>query len=780
MRGPRRSILLGAALAALAVSPAQAAPSLGAAELLGTTSLTAPAVRDGSCLQRRAASGAVRHERITAAANGLIRATLVAKGGDWDLAVFDGDRLVAGSAHFGSRELAEGVVAAGTGLVVQACRRSGSARVAQVRAINVPLPAPSGERIRLVRVGLPLPGSRDLLDSLDLDLTEHARPGVQDVLLFGDADERRLRESGLPFTTVVDDVYAADRAAIQRRYDAPPQPLPSGRVQYRRLAEYSEDLKALASENPDLVRPIVLPHPTLEGRPVEGVEISRDVGAADGKPIFLQLGVHHAREWPSAEMVMEYAIDLVDSYKAGDERITGLLEKARVIAIPLVNPDGFNLSRESLVDAGQPIVDPGFAYKRKNCRIVDGEVPAEGECGLQENRSFGTDPNRNYGQFWGGPGAASYNVDDTYRGAAPFSEPETQNVRHLVSTRHITTLITNHTYSDLILRPPGLAAQGDPPDEPIYKALGDAMAAENGYLSQKSFELYDTTGTTEDWSYFATGGLGFTFEIGKAHEDQTLVGVGFHPAFPLGVIAEYYGKYPTGGGNREAYLIALEHTADASKHSVLEGLAPAGATIRLTKSFTTFPSNEEAPPFEDVLRTETVVPDSGAFEYHVNPSTRPITIKEGGAPEAWKLECVRADGSIGGRRDVVVARGERLALGDVCAGAGADGTLGLSAKPKGKPSLRKGVKVAVRCSAACAVTARLVVPKRAARRAGLGSKAVTIARAKRTLDTGRGKLRLKVKGKARRLSSLGATLKVKAAAGGGARASRSQKLTLRR
>ena len=40
------------------------------------------------------------------------------------------------------------------------------------------------------------------------------------------------------------------------------------------------------------------------------------------------------------------------------------------------------------------------------------------------------------------------------------------------------------------------------------------MAAENGYTSQHGYELYDTTGTTEDWSYYATGGLGYTFEIG--------------------------------------------------------------------------------------------------------------------------------------------------------------------------------------------------------------------------------------------------------------------------
>ena len=55
------------------------------------------------------------------------------------------------------------------------------------------------------------------------------------------------------------------------------------------------------------------------------------------------------------------------------------------------------------------------------------------------------------------------------------------------------TLITNHTFSNLLLRPPGDPAQGPSFDEPVYKALGRAMAAENGYRNQPSYRLYDTT-----------------------------------------------------------------------------------------------------------------------------------------------------------------------------------------------------------------------------------------------------------------------------------------------
>src|SRR3990170_8374422 len=91
---------------------------------------------------------------------------------------------------------------------------------------------------------------------------------------------------------------------------------------------------------------------------------------------------------------------------------------------------------------------PGNAYKRKNCRMYDGQESGSGECALATGPGgygAGIDLNRNYGGFWGGPGASDLFADPTYRGAEAFSEPETQNIRELVSSRQVTTLITNHT-----------------------------------------------------------------------------------------------------------------------------------------------------------------------------------------------------------------------------------------------------------------------------------------------------------------------------------------------
>ena len=140
------------------------------------------------------------------------------------------------------------------------------------------------------------------------------------------------------------------------------------------------------------------------------------------------------------------------------------------------------------------------------------------------------------------------------------------------------------------------------------------MAAQNGYTSQHAWELYDTTGSTEDWSYNATGGFGYTFEIGP---DE------FHPPFPE-VIDEYLGAGQYAGkGNREAYLIALENAVNPTTHSVLTGKAPAGATLRLRKTFAS-PTWESS--IQDTLDTTMTVGPDGRFTWHVNPSTRPVVM----------------------------------------------------------------------------------------------------------------------------------------------------------
>ena len=590
---------------------------------------------------------------------------------------------------------------------------------------------------RLVEVHVPTRAARSALVASGLDVTEHAGHDHVQVVLADPAHEQVLDDLGLAHRVVTADLIAQEReriladAAYHQAVEE--SPLPSGRTTYRVLADYLAEMDALAAEHPDLVRRISLGQ-SVEGRDLAGVEIGVDVTAPDdGRPVLLLFGAHHAREWPSAEAPMEFAHDLVRTFAAGDPRTVDLLHRARVIVVPVSNPDGFDASRTSgdLIDLNaiegggtvSVLATPGNAYKRKNCRLVDGVTQPAGACLLLASPGgygVGIDLNRNYGALWGGPGADSPvplegggtgPLSPIYRGPAPFSEPETQAIRTLISTRQVTTLISNHTFSNLLLRPVGVEPStigpdglpvGFAPDECFttadgrddgMQALGLRMAAQTGYSNQFGWELYDTTGTTEDYSYNATGGYGYTFEIGPEQ---------FHPPFEE-VVAEYVGTTaaaqavtvedagalttdaaldcgdavtPTtvGGGLREAYFLALENAANPATHATLTGTAPAGAEIGVTRTGT-FPL-WDGTPVEDTVTTAMVAP-GGAFTYHVNPSTRPFVdarpyVDEDGGlvssprtEEAWTVTCA-IEGEVVTSRDVVVDRGESVDLGEVC------------------------------------------------------------------------------------------------------------------
>jgi Zinc carboxypeptidase len=635
---------------ALSIVGALAAAIPASAAGLLSKQVSAGQAVDRSCTAKRLSDGdGYAHDTVTMPSAGSVTARLTAAGGDWDVAVFEADtgQVVAGSGYRGSDEVATGLAIAGERLVVQSCRVSGSVSSASLSVEASAIDTSNVQRAQLVRVSTPTLERRNELAGLGLDVTEHGGPGYLEVVLHGAADAQNLAANNFVYTVEVPDLVLAakrDRAADARFAAAnASSDFPSGQSTYRRLFDYSEDMKRLAREHPDLVRPITLNHQTYEGRPVEGIEIATNPNARDGRPVFLQMGLHHAREWPSGEHAMEWAYELILGYRRGDPRVRQLVESTRTIVVPVVNPDGFNASREAGqlflngdgadtdLDGSGDISDEEFIlaaaahpneYRRKNCRLPGD--PEAGSCAQPSTGIFegGVDPNRNYGAFWGGPGSSGDFFTQTYRGPGPFSEPETQNVRELVSSRQVTTLITNHTFSNLVLRPPGLASQGLAPDEPALKALGDSMAAENGYASQYGWQLYDTTGTTEDWSYSATGGFGYTFEIGD---------LGFHPPFAE-TLAEWNGTSDdaTGGGNREAFYKAQAHTADAGMHSVLAGRAPANAVLRLTKTFET--PTFDGSTFTDTLNSTMQVGANGQFEWHTNPSTRPLVMKESGRP----------------------------------------------------------------------------------------------------------------------------------------------------
>ncbi|MFE7215551.1 M14 family zinc carboxypeptidase [Streptomyces sp. NPDC057611] len=398
--------------------------------------------------------------------------------------------------------------------------------------------------------------------------------------------------------------------------------MPSGRTTFRTINDYNAEMVDLAAANPNLVKHITLPHKTRMGKSVFGIEVTDDVNANDGKPVMFMTGMHHGNEWASGEHTIEFAYDLINHFNSADPEITALLHKVRVIFVPVVNVDGFMRNR------------------RTGCGVSP-------DCAL----AGGVDVNRNYPFGWG----ANIASDFTNRGPAAGSEPEIQNVMDIVKSHQVTTFITNHTSGHTVLRAPFQKAAGDAPDEPAYKALTDAITAKNGYTGMQSGYDYETTGEANDWSYYASRGFGFTFEIMTPTTKDTYARV----------IDDYNGTGVFDGhSNREGFMVVLRHTAEASAHSQITGDARPGNVLTISKSFDLWTSpiknidgTTSAPQAVPThLQSTMTVPVGGHFTWNVNPSVRPqpgytsVGVVATGPGkfirERWTLTCSSPDGTV--------------------------------------------------------------------------------------------------------------------------------------
>lgn len=731
-------LAVAAGLAALTASTAVAAPP----QLLQTRSFDVTAERNAarSCALTDARGAAVVRRALRAPANGAVSVrTRGSQGSDWDVGLVDraSGRVLNGAASAGSRDYFEALVGRGQKLALHACRLEGDGalRVTMRFARSGTATESDDARVRQVRVEIGSAFERFKLNSLGLDTTDHAAPSHQDVILHSDADAAKLRQAGLRFSVRQADLLRHDRG--NRRVEQQAQArvraarrqgpariaqvataLPSGRASYRTLPEINNELRALAARYPSFVRLVTIGTSRL-GKPIQGIEIAENVNAVgDGRPSYVQVGTHHAREWPANELTLEFGYELIRNFARDpgynqpvSPRLDRIVREARTFIIPVLNVDGFDVTIESeglnpdgsyedpVDTGGEPGRDTSGtqgigsgAYKRKTCFDPDPALqalpcilrtsyhatpdPSDTTADLPDR---GVDPNRNYGVEWGGPGTSSEVESLIYHGPRPFSEPETEAFRRWLRDRNPTVLITNHTYTGLILRPPGTSDFGPTPDEFRMRVLGDAMAAQVNYVSQFSYQLYDTTGTTDDYLYDGLGAFSYTPEIGKQE---------FHPEYTTGVVPEYDGPpeidangNPTGrqlGGLREAFTLAGETAVDADSHSLITGVAPPGRVLRLSKtiSYQTSgrPNDDDVQnPQQTITEPRVVslaVPASGQFTWHVSPSSQPRS----GATTPWTLTCEDAGGNVLERRNVFVARDQTLNVGLTCGQSAGTGT----------------------------------------------------------------------------------------------------------
>jgi len=303
---PRHRALLVAVLSVVAtLTPAAAeaaAPPLLEPRTVLDAALAAPAGTGATACHRAYRPGragvATRSVNVPGPGAVTVKLTGGEGDGDWDVAVFDKTgRALAADASPDAQEVALGYTAGGR-LDVQACRRSGdAASVPASLAFAATRPGALKEAKanapRLVSVITPSKAQKDQLLALDLDMTEHGGKGTLGVVLHGKDDEEALRRAGLRWRLLENNVVEQSRAqrAADGRFAARTarSDFPSGRDTYRTLADYNAELKALAQQNPNLVRLITLPNKTWMGKDVLGIEITENVSRNDGKPAFVNM-----------------------------------------------------------------------------------------------------------------------------------------------------------------------------------------------------------------------------------------------------------------------------------------------------------------------------------------------------------------------------------------------------------------------------------------------------------------------------------------------------------
>ena len=567
------------------------------------------------------------------------------------------------------------------------------------------LAATALEPLRLARVWAVGRAQQTLLSGFDDTHVVHADGAVE--LLLWPGDLARLTATGLRFQVDVQDLVARDLALPKVMRTVAVQPGETASGDYRQLADYEADMRSLVERFPTKAKLIELPHRTLEGRTVFALEIATDVNRRDGRPVFYQDGCHHAREWPASEVPIMWAYDLLENY-AKDARIKAIVDHVRTIVVPVVNVDGYAYTRAfpplesgEVGGATNPLPPEAILlggqgrYVRKNRRpILSSDIgPGLGASAQKPvgPDAIGIDPNRNYSYAWGDDeaGSSADMFSAVYRGTDPLSEQETKNVSGLLKSHHVTALVTNHTSGDLLLWAWGDTRE-DAPDNDLLEGLGRAMATYNAYRPQKSIDLYVTTGTTSDYAYGVLGSIGYTFEH---------AGSSFHPPYGDTVPAMYE-------KNREAFILlalygclAPEQRPDAKltpaaaaeltpfprtaglTHGIITGQAVTKtgqggkgvpASLTLTKTFDTLLWSTGAgnplgqPTFRETIATAMTTGSDGRFAWHVNPSTRPI-IAAAGKTETYLLT-VTGPGGVGYSRRLVVARGQRIDLGQIVVG----------------------------------------------------------------------------------------------------------------
>lgn len=338
--------------------------------------------------------------------------------------------------------------------------------------------------------------------------------GQADYLVARD-DLALLRSAGIPYEVVIENVQQLiDDEKVE--LDSPFQPRAFFDT-FPTANEVEAFMNTLAATYPAFVTRITLGQ-SLQGRPIKGFRLTSPVPAVGGsprKPVIVLNSLQHAREWITVTTNLYIASQLLLSYGLADSSVRTILDRYEIVFVPIMNPDGYEITWTS------------NRFWRKNARTISPPLTLAG-----------VDLNRNWGVGWGlSSGSSNAWNNETYRGTARFSEPETQALsNYMLSIPKLVAHVDIHSYASDVLRPWSYQYL-TPPGLPAFDRIGQAMIAAIKAKTNITYKyggpeiLYLASGTAPDWSFGTTGSISFTIEMrsssgGFAPSSTTIIPTG--------------------------------------------------------------------------------------------------------------------------------------------------------------------------------------------------------------------------------------------------------------
>jgi murein tripeptide amidase MpaA len=296
-----------------------------------------------------------------------------------------------------------------------------------------------------------------------------------------------LKSRGIPYTISIHNLQELVEQQLMRDNSSAPDAF--SLTQYNTLTDIYSYLSEMVVKHAGMAVGVTV-GTSYQGTGIRALRVSTG-GTRKPYAIWIQAGIH-AREW-IAPATSLYVMTM--SLEGNAAQWKQIYDVAEVYWVPSLNVDGYTYTRNT------------DRMWRKTRRPNSGS-----SC-------VGTDPNRNYGYGWGGPGSSNQPCSETFRGQSAYTEPEIRTTTNyltntVASQSTVVGFMCLHSYSQLWLSPWGYVKPGSTPDSGAQNQLGSQCvnAIYSWYGTSYTYgpisdTLYEASGGSVDWGYGQLGAV---------------------------------------------------------------------------------------------------------------------------------------------------------------------------------------------------------------------------------------------------------------------------------